>query len=101
MIRHEVILRIRPEFSREEIDRTLGEVRDLLMKISGVERVRYGINNAPANRHAMLVVEVVNEVALHRFMRNQQHAHAVQQVGRMAESSAIGSYEVESEHHSS
>lgn len=101
MIRHEVILRIKPEITREVIDRTLGEVRELLMSISGVERVLYGVNNAPAYRHAMLVVEVTDEMALHRFARHPQHARAVQRVNSMAESSAVGSYLVGSEHHSS
>jgi hypothetical protein len=101
MIRHEVILRIKPEITREVIDRTLGEVRELLMSISGVERVLYGVNNAPAYRHAMLVVEVSDEMVLHRFTRHPQHRRAVQQVSRMAESSAVGSYLVGSEHQTS
>ncbi|HEX6541706.1 MAG TPA: Dabb family protein [Ktedonobacterales bacterium] len=101
MIRHEVILRIKPEISREVIDRTLGEVRGLLTGITGVERVRYGVNNAPAYRHAMLVVELSDEAALHRFARHPQHTRAVQRVSRLAESSAVGSYLVGSEHHSS
>jgi hypothetical protein len=101
MIRHEVILRIKPEITREVIDRTLGEVRELLMSISGVERVLYGVNNAPAYRHAMLVVEVLDETALQRFTRHPQHRRAVLQVSRMAESSAVGSYLVGSEHQTS
>ncbi len=101
MIRHEVILRIKPEITREVIDRTLGEVRELLRSISGVERVLYGVNNAPTYRHAMLVVEVSDEMALHRFTRHPQHRRAVQQVSRMAESSAVGSYLVGSEHQTS
>lgn len=101
MIRHEVILRIKPEISREVVDRTLGEVRELLLSIAGVERVLYGVNNAPAYRHAMLVVEVTDEMALHRFARHPQHTRAVQRVSRMAESSAVGSYLVGSEHQTS
>jgi hypothetical protein len=101
MIRHEVILRIKPDITREVIDRTLGEVRELLTSVPGVERVLYGVNNAPNYRHAMLVVEMTDEMALHRFARHPQHIRAVQRVNSMAESSAVGSYLVGSEHHSS
>ena len=101
MIRDEVILRIKPEITREAIDRTLGEVCGLLKGITGVKRVLYGVNNAPAYRHAMLVVEVADEAALQRFTRHPQHVRAVRRVSRLAESSAVGSYPVESEHHSS
>lgn len=97
MIRHEVILRIKPEVTREVIDRTLGEVRELLISITGVERVLYGVNNAPAYRHVMLVVELTDEAALQRFARHPQHTRAVQRVNHLAESSAVGSYLVGSE----
>jgi hypothetical protein len=100
MIRHEVILRIKPEVTREVIDRTLGEVRELLISITGVERVVYGVNNAPAYRHVMLVVELTDEAALQRFARHPQHTRAVQRVNRLAESSAVGSYLIGSERHS-
>ena len=66
MVRHEVILRIKPEITREVIDRTLGEVSQLLAGIAGVKRVRYGVNNTPAYRHVMLVVEVADDIALQR-----------------------------------
>jgi hypothetical protein len=49
----------------------------------------------------MLVVEMTDEMALHRFARHPQHIRAVQRVNSMAESSAVGSYLVGSEHHSS
>jgi hypothetical protein len=49
----------------------------------------------------MLVVEVTDEMALHRFARHPQHTRAVQRVSRMAESSAVGSYLVGSEHQTS
>lgn len=101
MVRHEVILRIKPEITREVIDRTLGEVSQLLAGIAGVKRVRYGVNNTPAYRHVMLVVEVADDIALQRFTRHPQHTRAVRQIARLAESSTVGSYPVESEHHSS
>jgi hypothetical protein len=101
MIRHEVILRIKPDVTRETIDRTLGEVRGLLINIAGVKRVLYGVNDAPSYRHVMLVVEVADESALHRFTRHPQHTRAVRQVARLAESSAVGSYLIGSEHQSS
>ena len=92
MIRHEVILRIKPEVNREIIDRTLHEVGVLLHDIPGVEAVRYGVNKSPTYRHAMLAVDLTDELALHRFGRHPQHARAVRMVSRMAESSAVGSY---------
>lgn len=92
MIRHEIILRIRPEVNREVIDRTLRDVCDLLGTIPGVERVRFGVNNTPAYRHALIAVDLIDDVALHRFGRNQAHARAVRLVGRLAESSAVNSY---------
>jgi len=97
MIRHEVILRISPDTSREVIERTLREVIDLFRDIPGVERVRYGVSKAPNYRHAMLVIDLTNELALHRFSRHPQHARAVRLIGRLAESSAVGSYLVSSE----
>jgi hypothetical protein len=97
MIRHEVILRINPEVNREVIERTLREVIGLFQEIPGVERVRYGVSNAPSYRHAMLVVDLASELALHRFSRHPQHARAVRLIGRLAESSAVGSYVVSSE----
>lgn len=101
MIRHEIILRIKPDITREVIDQTLGEIRGLLTGIAGVKRVMYGVNNAPSYRHVMLVVEVADETALHRFTRHPQHTRAVRQVARLAESSAVGSYLIGSEHQSS
>ncbi len=97
MIRHEVILRINPEVSGEAIERPLREVIGLFQEIPGVERVRYGVSKAPSYRHAMLVVDLVSELALHRFGRHPQHARAVRLIGRLAESSAVGSYIVSSE----
>jgi len=97
MIRHEVVLRIRPEVAREVIERTLREVIDLFQGIPGVERVRYGVSNAASYRHAMLAVDLTNELALHRFGRHPQHARADRLLARLAESSAVGSYLVGSE----
>ena len=94
MIRHEVILRIKPGVNREIIDRTLRDVHDLLRNIAGVERVRYGANNAPAYRHALIVVDLADEEALHRMARHPQHARAVRLCNRLAESTAVGSYAV-------
>ncbi|HUY75955.1 MAG TPA: Dabb family protein [Ktedonobacterales bacterium] len=97
MIRHEVIIRFKPDLSREIIDRTLAEARSLLFEIPGVERIRSGVNNAPAYRHAMLVVELTDEGALHRFGRHPQHARAVRLINRLAESSCVGSFLIRSE----
>jgi hypothetical protein len=97
MIRHEVILRIRPEVNREIIERTLREVVELFQGIPGVERVRYGVSNAASYRHALLAIDLTNELALHRFGRHPQHARAVRLIGRLAESSAVGSYLVTSD----
>ncbi len=97
MIRHEVILRINPDISREIIDRTLRDIHTLLVDIPGVERVRYGVNNAPAYRHALIVVDLTDEDAMHRFSRHPRQARAVRLVSRMAESTAVGSYPVPSE----
>jgi hypothetical protein len=97
MIRHEVILRIRPEVSREVIERTLREVIDLLQGIPGVERVRYGVSNSASYRHALLAVDLSNELALPRVGRHASHARAVRLISRLAESSAVGSYLVGSE----
>ena len=98
MIRHEVILRVKQGARREAVERALREVYDLLRTIPGVEQVRFGINAAPAYRHAMLVVDVPDEDALVRFGRHPQHARAVQMLTRLAESTAVGSYLVGSEH---
>jgi Stress responsive A/B Barrel Domain len=99
VIRHEVIVRIKPGVPRESIDRTLGEIRDLIGEIPGVVRVRIGANNASKYRHAMIVVDLSDEVALRRFQRHALQARAVRLVTRMAESTAMGSYLVSSEHH--
>ena len=99
MIRHEVILRIKPGIAQEIIERTLTEVKHLLMEIPGVESVRYGVNRAPAYRHALLVVDLSSEQALHRFGRHPAHARAVRLVNRLAESTAVGSYPAGSERH--
>ncbi|HEX6799509.1 MAG TPA: Dabb family protein [Ktedonobacterales bacterium] len=98
MIRHEVILRVKQGARREAVERALREVYDLLRTIPGVEQVRFGINAAPAYRHAMLVVDLPDEDALARFGRHPQHARAVQMLTRLAESTAVGSYLVGSEH---
>lgn len=97
MIRHEVILRIKPGISRETIDETLREVGVLLKAIPEVKGLRYGANNAPAYRHALLVVDLHDEEALQGFVRHPKHASAVRLVNRMAESTAVGSYLVGSE----
>ncbi|HKS71330.1 MAG TPA: Dabb family protein [Ktedonobacterales bacterium] len=98
MIRHEVILRVKQGARREAVERALREVYDLLRTIPGVEQVRFGINAAPAYRHAMLVVDLPDEDALVRFGRHPQHARAIQMLTRLAESTAVGSYLVGSEH---
>ncbi len=97
MIRHEVILRIRPEITRDRIDRTLREIRILIRQIEGVEGVRTGANKASTYRHAMIVVDLADETALVRFQRHPLHARAVRVIARMAESTAVGSYLVGSE----
>ena len=97
MIRHEVVLRIKAEMRREVIERNLVEACRLLRDIPGVEQVRYGVNNAPAYRHAMLVIDLPDEEALERFGRHPQHVRAVRIVNRLAESTAIGSYLMDSE----
>lgn len=100
MIRHEVILRVKQGARRDAIAQALREVYDLLRTIPGVEQVRYGINSTPAYRHAMLVVDLPDEEALVRFGRHPQHARAVHVLTRLAESTAVGSYLVGSEHRS-
>ena len=98
MIRHEVILRIKPDYPRDRIDRTLREIRTLICQIEGIESVRMGVNNAAAYRHALIVVAIESEIALHRFQRHPLHARAVRLAARMAESTAAASYPVGSEH---
>lgn len=98
MIRHEVILRVKPDLNRDVIDRTLREAYELLRELPGVERVRYGVNNAAAYRHAMVVIDLTDEQALHRFGRHPQHARAVRLINRLAESQSVGSFTVRSEH---
>ncbi len=97
MIRHDIIMRVKPGVSREQIESALRDVRGLVAEIPGVERVRYGVNNAPAYRHALVAIELTDENALHRFTRNQQTARALRIVNRLAESTAVGSYAVEPE----
>ena len=92
-------MRIKPGVTPEVIERTLRDVHDLLVEIPGVERVRYGMNKAPAYRHALVVVDLVDEEALHRLSRNPLHARAVRLLSRMAESTAVGSYVAGSERH--
>jgi Stress responsive A/B Barrel Domain len=97
MIRHEVILRIKPDVRREIIDEMLAEVYQLLKDIPGVEHIRYGANNAQAYRHALIVVDLTDEDALSSMGQHPQHMRAVRLVNRLAESTAIGSY-LASEH---
>ena len=97
MIRHDIILRVKPGVSREVIESSLRDIRTLVADIPGVERVRYGVNNAPAYRHALIAIELTDEVALHRFSRHPLAARALRTVNRLAESTAVGSYAVESE----
>jgi hypothetical protein len=98
MIKHEVILRIRPDVRREIVDQMLGEVYRLLKDIPGVEQVRYGTNNAPAYRHALIVVDLKDEDALNDMGRHPHHSKAVRLVNRLAESTAVGSYPATERH---
>ncbi len=91
MIRHELILRLHSDTNREIIDRTLKDVKALLASIPGVVEVRSGVNNAPAYRHALLVVYVENERALQRFSRHPLHTRAIRLLGRLTEAYAIAS----------
>ena len=91
MIRHEIILRLRSETNREVIDRTLTDVKELLAGIPGVDEIRYGVNNAPSYRHALIVIYVEHERALQRFSRHPLHARAVRLLGRLTEAYAIAS----------
>ena len=97
MIRHDIIVRIKPGISREQIESALHDIRELLGTIPGVERVRFGTNNAPAYRHALIAVDLADEIALHRFSRHPQSARALRLVNHLAESTAVGSYAVGSE----
>ena len=94
MIRHEVILRLRSDVNREVIDRTLFDIKNLLISIPGVTQVRYGVNNAPAYRHALLVVMVENERALQRFSRHPLHTRAIRILSKLTQSYAIASLPV-------
>jgi hypothetical protein len=94
VIRHEVILRLRSDVNREVIDRTLADIKDLLTSIPGVTQVRYGVNNAPAYRHALLVVLVENERALQRFSRHPLHTRAIRILSKLTQSYAIASLPV-------
>jgi hypothetical protein len=94
VIRHEVILRMRSDVNREVIDRTLSDVKDLLTAIPGVTQVCYGVNNAPAYRHALLVVLVENERALQRFSRHPLHTRAIRILSKLTQSYAIASLPV-------
>jgi hypothetical protein len=91
MIRHDIILRVKPGVSREVIESTLRDIRRLVVGIPGVERVRHGINNAPDYRHALIAIDLADEIALHRFSRHPQSARALRMVNRLAESTAVGS----------
>lgn len=97
MIRNETILRIRPEISRENVDRILREVSGPLRGISGVERVRFGVNNTSAYRCAMVVVDLGNEGALERMVRHPQYQRGMRRLRHLAESSAVENYVVGSE----
>ncbi|HEY7832886.1 MAG TPA: Dabb family protein [Ktedonobacterales bacterium] len=97
MIRHEVIIRVKPGVSRERIDQALRQARDLAAAIPGIERVRTGANNAPEYRHAMVVFELRDEMALHRMRRHPAHARAVRAMALLAESTAVGSYLITSD----
>ncbi len=99
VIRHEIILRIKPEIPRERIDQALREAREYMSEIPGVERVRSGVNNTAAYRHAMVAVDLDDESALHRFQRHPLHVRAIRILSRMAESTAVGSYLVGSRFH--
>ncbi len=92
MMRHEVILRFKPDVRRETIEKMLGEVNHLLKDIPGVRRIRYGTNNAPSYRHALIVIDLADEEALNAMGRHPQHTRAVRLLNRLAESTAVGSY---------
>jgi hypothetical protein len=94
VIRHEVILRLRSDVNREVIDRTLSDIKSLLTSIPGVTQVSYGVNNAPAYRHALLVVIVENERALQRFSRHPLHTRAIRILSKLTQSYAIASLPV-------
>lgn len=97
MICHEVIVRVKPGVPRERIDRALRQVRELIGEIPGVARVRTGANSAAEYRHAMVVIELRDEMALVRMQRHPLHARAVRAMGQLAESTAAGSYLVTSD----
>jgi hypothetical protein len=92
VIRHEVIVRVKPHMTRERVQQVLTEVSGLLYEIRGVERVRFGVNQAEAYRHAMLVVDIADEAALHRFQRHPMHVRSVHLLSRLAEATTVGSY---------
>ena len=97
MICHEVIVRVKPGVPRERIDRALRQVRELIAEIPGVARVRTGANNTADYRHAMVVIELRDELALIRMQRHPLHTRAVRAMGQLAESTAAGSYLVTSD----
>jgi hypothetical protein len=98
VFRHEVILRIKSGVPREMIEQTLRQVAELIGQIPGVERVRTGTNNVASYRHAMIVVDLRDELALRCFQRHPLHVRAVHRFARLAEATAVGSYLVGSEH---
>lgn len=98
MIRYEVIVRIKPGVPRASIDQALAHVRQLIGDIAGVERIRTGANNTPDYRHAMVVIDLQDEMAIQRMQRHPLHTRAVRTLGRLAESTAVGSYLVTSDH---
>jgi hypothetical protein len=97
MIKHEIIVRAKQGLRHEALERGLREICGLLLEIPGVERVRYGVNKAPAYRHFMIVADLTDQEALEGMGRHPQHARAMRMLARMAESTAVGSYLVGSE----
>ncbi|HEX9068234.1 MAG TPA: Dabb family protein [Ktedonobacterales bacterium] len=98
MVRHEVIIRFRPEINEEVSERVIMEVVTLLKDIPGVVSVRYGTNQTPDYRHLMLEVLVPSESALQRFGRHPLHVRALRLLSRITATSVVSNVEVGTEH---
>ena len=91
----------------------LMDVQDLQTRLAAGQRTvlldeRWSLGDPHGHDHYLaghlpgaVFVDLANELALHRFGRHAQYQRASRLIARLAESSAVGSYLVGSEHRQS
>lgn len=94
MIRHEVLIKLRPDVPGDEVERALRALRALALSIPGVVRCRHACSRGPGSRHALLVVELASRRDLADYLAHPAHSAMMRRARPLIQDVSVVDYEV-------